>query len=100
MNNEQLLQKILELETRIKVLENRELVIKDKTGNKLDWLNKNKEGKKFKEFYHSLKIDQDDIDYLFDNNFTNTISYILVKHIRQSDDIIVWGFETSKTIYI
>ena len=102
MNNEQLLEKILQLEERIKVLENqdRTTLKKDKKENKLDWLNNNKNGIKFKEFYQSIEINEEDIDYLFHHNFTDTISYILIKYIRQSDKIIIWCFKESKSIYI
>jgi len=100
MNNEELLQKILELEERIKVLENKEPQTRDRKENKVEWLNKNKEGKKFKEFYQELEIVEDDITYLFNNNFTNTICYILVKNIRCNDNNILWCFKDSKTMYL
>ena len=88
MNNEELLQKILELEERIKVLENKEPQTRDRKENKVEWLNKNKEGKKFKEFYQELEIVEDDITYL------------LVKNIRCSDNNILWCFKDSKTMYL
>ena len=72
MNNEELLQKVLQLEERIKVLEMRENKHTSKE-KKEDWLNNHIDGIKFKDFYGMIKITDEDIDYLFTENFTNTI---------------------------
>ena len=86
MNNEELLQKILELEERIKVLENKEPQIRDRKENKVEWLNKNKEGKKFKEFYKAESYHQD----YYEKNF---IRYLMYKKSCQREETLfkIWG---------
>lgn len=101
MNTEELLQKVLQLEERIKVLEMRENKHTSKE-KKEDWLNNHIDGIKFKDFYVTIQITDEDIDYLSTENFTNTICHILVNHITRSDSDqhAIWCFNDSKTIYI
>jgi len=101
MDNKELLQKVLELEKRIKQLENQEYKTTSKE-KKESWLNDNIEGIKFKDYYGTIEITDEDIDYLSTDNFTNTICYILMNHVNRSDSDkkAIWCFNDSKTIYI